>query len=102
MPDTIDPRERSTENMEYRIADPALWVLDYLSRTMTAIREGDWLDVDDSAQDLARKALELAEAAREAAAEKRPRAEAVMQMIDKRPVEGALFRHAAGLPISGT
>ena len=99
MTDTIDPHERSTENMEYRIAEPALWVLDYLSRTMTAIHNGDWLEVDNSAQDIARRATELAEAARETAAERRPRAEAVVQKIDQRPAEANLFRYAAGLPV---
>jgi hypothetical protein len=94
----IPPTERSTENMEARIAEPWLWVLDYLARTAQAIRHGDWSEVDDSAQDIARKAHELAEAARDAATEQRPQADAVMQMIDRRPTEAALFRHAAGLP----
>jgi ABC-type transporter Mla subunit MlaD len=50
---------------ELRIAERYLWVLDYVSRCADAVRHGDWSELDDAAQDLARRAAQLAEAARE-------------------------------------
>lgn len=50
---------------ELRIAERYLWVLDYVSRCADAVRHGDWSELDDAAQDLARRAGQLAEAAHE-------------------------------------
>ena len=50
---------------ELRIAERYLWVLDYVSRCADAVRGGDWDELDDAAQSLARRAGQLAEAARD-------------------------------------
>lgn len=98
MADQIDPKERSTENMEYRIAEPALWVLDYVGRMCGAIKTGDWDEVEDTAMHLSQRAIEVAQAASEAAKERRPRAVAVVEMMTRKTnPENNLFRYAAGL-----
>jgi hypothetical protein len=97
--DEIDPRQRSTENMEYRIAEPALWVLDHVGRMCRAIAAGDWDEVEHNATRIATRAEQLTEAATEAAQERRPRAVAVVGMMTaKNNPENRLFRYAAGVP----
>jgi cobalamin biosynthesis Mg chelatase CobN len=94
--DAIDPKDRSTENMEYRIAEPALWVLDFVGRMCQAITTGDWDEVEDNATRIAQRAEQLAEAAGEAAQERRPRADAVVAMMtSKNNPENRLFQYTA-------
>jgi hypothetical protein len=50
---------------ELRIAERYLWVLDFVSRCADAVRQGDWEELNDVAQSLARRAEQLAGAARE-------------------------------------
>lgn len=99
MADEIDPKNRSTENMEYRIAEPALWVLDFAGRMCRAIAAGDWDEVEYNATRIAQRAEQLAQAATEAAQDRRPRAVAVVGMMTaKNNPENLLFRYATGLP----
>ncbi|MBN1174903.1 MAG: hypothetical protein JXA67_22280 [Micromonosporaceae bacterium] len=96
MSDSIDPKNRSTANMEHRLAQPTAWVLDFTRRMCTAITQGDWAEVEYCATRIASGSEEVVEAAAEAAAEDRPRAAAVIEMIHRWPAQADLFHYAAG------
>lgn len=96
MSDGVDPKDRSTPNMENRIAQPTAWVLDFTRRMCQAIAQGDWAEVEYCATRIASGAEEIVEAAVEANAEGRPRAAAVIEMIHRWPTQADLFHYAAG------
>jgi hypothetical protein len=82
--------------MEWRIAQPTTWVLDFTQRMCKAISQGDWAEVEYCATRIASGAEEIVEGAAEADAEGRPRAAVVIEMIRGWPTQAEMFHFAAG------
>lgn len=67
---------------EVRVAERYLSVLAEISRCADAVRDGDWRQLADAADDLCRRAALLAEAAGSVErAEAQPRADVVVKMV---------------------
>ena len=70
---------------ETRLVEDYLWVIDLVSRCAQGLDGGDWYYLNDKAQDLARRAAQLADTAGEIAQAtrpgSRPRTEAVRAAV---------------------